>query len=216
MSTAPEGYIDVRSAIDAYVKLVLGGWKPDRWVKVKLKKSDARPLGVKAGKIVERLDGSAGREQDQVATTWLREEFAAGRLTAVIESPTGRRALPVKFWETGPWRGAVHTGYVDGWEGASGYAVFVEHDAFEARLTEVTGSQSGKRGPGRPPNAGAYKDAPALAQMKKLLESGEAKSIADAARMTLHLVNRGASEKSGVDRLCRKFRIETREKSDRK
>ncbi len=35
---APEGYIDLRSAINAYVKEVLGGWTPDSYVKVRLKK----------------------------------------------------------------------------------------------------------------------------------------------------------------------------------
>jgi hypothetical protein len=142
--TAPEGYISLGAAIDRYVKTVLGGWEPDTYVKVRLTKAEAREVGVRAGKTVERLDGRAGREQHRVAAAWLREELSSEALIAVVEATGGRRTLPASFWKGGPWRDTLHTGHighvehVHEWQSIEGRPVFVEHRTFRNRLNHAS------------------------------------------------------------------------------
>ncbi len=150
---APEGYIDLRSAINAYVKEVLGGWTPDSYVKVRLKKKEAWQIGVRARKTVWRLDGGAGSKQNETAIEWLRDEFTAGWLIAVAVVSTTREkyGLPARFWKDGAWaRDTLHTGHVaqvhdlHDWQGMVGQPVFIERSAFEDRLSEITGRQTSK------------------------------------------------------------------------
>ncbi len=212
MISAPEGYIDLRSAIDRYVKEVLGGWKPDSYVKVRLKKADARPVGVRAGKTVEQLDGRAGREQHNTAAEWLRDELAAERLMAVVETTMGRRTLPALFWKAGPWKGTLHTGHVapvhdaHGLPGMIGQPVLIKRDAFEARLSAITDKPAGKRRRGRKPGDGELDDTLAVAEARRLYKTGKARSKSEAARMATHLAARGASADANQDRVRRKMR----------
>jgi hypothetical protein len=211
MISAPEGYIDLHSAIDRYVKAVLGGEKPDSYVKVRLKKADARPVGVRAGKTVKRLENPAGREQHSTAAEWLRDELAAEWLMAVVETTMGRRTLPALFWKTGPWKDTLHTGHVapvydaHGLPGMIGQPVLIKRGAFEARLSTITDKPAGKPKQGRPPGSGAYDDSEAIAEAKRLLKSGKAKTENQAAKMAAHLAPGSAMPESKQRRLRRRL-----------
>jgi len=210
--TAPEGYIGLVAAIDHYVRTALGGWEPDSYVKVRFNKAEAHQMGVRTGKVVERLDGRAGREQHRIAAEWLRKEFASEELITVIETTGGRRTLPASFWRAGPWRDTLHTGlvghveHVCEWQPLVGRPVFIERGSFEARLSAITDKPAGKRRRGRKPGDGVLNDEAAVAEGIRLLEQKPAKSLSEAARTVVRRADRGASPDADLARVRRKIR----------
>ncbi len=55
-----KGYIDIRSAVHAYVEAA-GGWKPELSVRVRLKNAEADMMGVPRGKPMQEVRPIGGQ-----------------------------------------------------------------------------------------------------------------------------------------------------------
>ena len=187
MFPTPKGYISIPDAVDRVLRALHGEPEIIPW----------------RGKDLDQAVLDSGRAQATEAQEWLIVELSAGRLVAEI----GNVEVPTEYWTCNGAHTTAHTGCLEPPEiSASDYAelayrpCFIEREIFEARLSTIGGRQ------GRKPGDGAYDDKASLKKMARLIKTGRAKSVHEAAGIVAPDVAGGGTWESKARRLCDKWK----------